>query len=184
MSCGNCKCDCSCTPEKGDQGLPGIQGEQGIQGVQGIQGEQGEQGDQGIQGVPGDDADALFGSWISLPLDNSWVPSATAPEYCKNNSELALLRGSVSRDFTSNGFDSLIATLPVGYRPTTTIRIPVHFQRAAGGQVGAFTTNRFMTLELNTLGELSLMQYNGIIGGLGYYTILVDLSAIMYRAEQ
>ena len=56
MSCGNCKCDCSCTPEKGDRGLPGIQGDLGIQGTQGLKGNtgnQGAQGEQGIQGEPG-----------------------------------------------------------------------------------------------------------------------------------
>lgn len=48
MACGKCKCDCSCTPEKGDRGLPGIQGEQGPQGPQGIPGPAGPQGDPGV----------------------------------------------------------------------------------------------------------------------------------------
>lgn len=46
MGCTN-KCNCSCVPEKGDQGLPGLPGEQGMQGVQGIQGIPGDNGTNG-----------------------------------------------------------------------------------------------------------------------------------------
>ena len=53
MSCGNCKCDCSCTPKKGDQGLPGSQGDPGIQGTQGIQGPNGADGADGNDGATG-----------------------------------------------------------------------------------------------------------------------------------
>ena len=53
MSCSNCKCDCSCTPKKGDQGLPGSQGDPGTEGTQGIQGPDGADGADGNDGATG-----------------------------------------------------------------------------------------------------------------------------------
>lgn len=186
MSCGNCKCDCSCTPEKGDRGLPGIQGEQGIQGVPGIQGADGADGidgAQGIQGLPGDDADVLFGAWNTLTLVNGWAnnPLPSNPEYCKNNSELALMRGAIHKTFTSVGGADLIGILPVGYRPSDVVRFPVYVQISDGGQITAFTGTKWMTVELNTLGELYLMQ---IIGTGDNWNTTIDLSSITFRAEQ
>lgn len=87
MSCGNCKCDCSCTPEKGDRGLPGMKGEQGEQGDQGLkgdqgdQGEQGEQGPEGIQGPQGDPATefpliVINGQSSSIPITTAGIANA------------------------------------------------------------------------------------------------------------
>jgi hypothetical protein len=181
MACGNCKCDCSCTPEKGDRGLPGIQGEQGPQGPQGIPGPQGNDGPQGVQGPPGQDgsdANAVFGPWIGLTLQNGWG-AVTPAEYCKNNAELAILRGRVKKTFFSPTTNDLIATLPVGYRPTADLRFPVWFDQT-GGTITSFGDNGFMVVDLNTLGELRLVTAAGI----GDSITTIDLAPIMYRAEQ
>jgi len=186
MSCTNCKCDCSCTPEKGDQGLPGLQGDDGIQGVQGIQGIQGIPGNDGAigpQGPAGTSVDCAFEVWTTLTLDNLWTV-VTTPEHTRNDCELALIRGRVRKEFAVSGVNDLIATLPVGYRPNTTLRLPVYWERDNGGQLTAFINNGWMTVEINNLGELKLLQYSGVVGGAGFYTVLLDLSSIVYRAEQ
>lgn len=182
MACGKCKCDCSCTPEKGDQGLPGTQGEAGPQGPQGIQGEQGPEGPQGPQGPAGNDgndANAVFEPWINLTTQNSWGPVSTV-EYCKNLSELALVRGRVHKTFFFPASNDLIATLPAGYRPTADLRFPVWFEVTGGSQITSFSNNGFMVVELNTLGELRLVQ--ALTAGDSTYTL--DLAPIIYRAEQ
>ena len=180
MSCNSCKCDCSCTPEKGDQGLPGIPGDAGEQGAQGIQGEQGAQGDQGIQGVRGQDGtDPVFENWNDIVLENGWAALVT-PQYCKNSNELAMLRGTLVKTFSNVSSQILIAKLPPTYRPTIDLNIPVYFQRTGGGQITAFTDNEFMTVKLNTLGELILLQASGF----GDFQVAIDLAAITYRAEQ
>lgn len=75
MSCSNCKCDCSCTPEKGDQGLPGPAGDTGAQGVQGIQGNDGADGAEGPEGPQGPAGGALaFGTRTSnVNVTGAWV---------------------------------------------------------------------------------------------------------------
>jgi len=180
MSCTSC--NCSCTPKKGDQGLPGSQGDPGIQGIQGIQGETGDVGPQGIQGIQGNPgtpgSDASFGAWIGLALVNGWAPNTTV-EYCKNDSELGLLRGRPTKLFSSFVSNDLIGTLPVGYRPSVDMRFPVYWSKT-GSSITAFQNNGWMTVELTTTGELRMVS---AISAGSPVQVLVDLSSIIYRIE-
>ena len=111
MSCNSCKCDCSCTPEKGDRGLPGIPGDSGVQGVQGIEGDQGLKGDpgdigpQGPQGDPGDPATEFplvvaFGQPSNIPITAASPISGS--RLCSPGAVFQILPAIINDDLSYN----------------------------------------------------------------------------------
>jgi hypothetical protein len=60
---------------------------------------------------------ATFDGWNNLTLQNSWVTfGSETPQYTKRSDETVWVHGSVANGTTTDG--TVIATLPVGYRPS------------------------------------------------------------------
>ena len=60
-------------------------------------------------------------SWQNLPLQNGWQhhPSYNNVQYSKSFDGVVYLRGSANKGKTDN--ETVIGTLPVGFRPTQTL---------------------------------------------------------------
>ena len=130
-------------------------------------------------GTDGTDGSAGFNSWNNIILENDWVgENEVSPQYCKNNADLGLLRGGIYKDFVTNEINDLIGTLPANYRPSRYQRFPVYWKRT-GAIIESMANNGFMTVSLDTNGELRLLQATGSLKG----RFTLDLSSITYRIE-
>jgi hypothetical protein len=82
-------------------------------------------------------ANAVQSGWIPLTLLNGWVgPAApyTPPQYMLDSVGFIHLTGRLSGGTTTQG--TIIATLPVGYRPRWTMSFPIVTNNGSGDQIG------------------------------------------------
>jgi hypothetical protein len=131
---------------KGDKGDPGVQGDKGDPGAQGIQGIQGPKGDKGDTGEPApinhqhqiSDVSGLQivlsakaaidhthppDTWQDIPLASSWSNYGTSyvsAQCRKLVGSLIEVRGTIKKS-TTVVVNEVVATLPVGYRPSATM---------------------------------------------------------------
>jgi hypothetical protein len=116
-----------------------------------VQGPQGPQGDDGPEG-PG----ATFGSWIDLAVGSySWSNVGASSDYIQSSSGLTMLRGLISKNYTSGGNGDLIAILPIGFRPSLRMKFQVYWS-FTGGAVTSFSNNSYSTVQVNTDGRVTL----------------------------
>ena len=137
-----------------------------------VQGPQGDQGDVGPAG-PG----ATFGAWTDLSVaSNSWSNVGASSDYVQNTSGLTMLRGLITRTFSSGGNGALIAILPVGFRPTLRMKFPVYWD-FSGGAITSFSDNAYTVVQVEVDGRVTLLKHFGS-------TTTIDLSPISFYAEQ
>jgi hypothetical protein len=102
-------------------------------------------------------------NWIDLTLGSSWVsylPTEPVLGYWRDSSGIVRLRGII-KGGTLN--PNIIATLPVGFRPLTTLRIAIP------------TSTGFGWVQINPTGAISLVTGSNL---------WADFSGISFRAEQ
>lgn len=94
------------------------------------------------QASPGTDE-----SWHTLTLSNGWVAGAITPQYRMMPDGTVLLRGLMTGGTTADG--TIIATVPVGYRPTSRSR----FITAESG-----TGNDWRHVSVDTNGNITVFH--------------------------
>lgn len=93
-------------------------------------------------------------SWYEVTLLNSYTSDDKGFMYCKDNSENVFLNGIFKRD-TAPVQGEEICVLPMGFRPTRTLRFPIVASRGTSGSYatfGAITTDgvvRFNTMQVS-----------------------------------
>lgn len=86
----------------------------------------------------------------SNQLLNDWVPYESGfatPGYIKTSGGVVFLRGLIKNGTTTNG--TVVATLPVGYRPNTRVTMPVTARSSAG-------TNESAVVQIQTNGDIQI----------------------------
>lgn len=173
------------TGPQGTTGAVGATGQTGPAGPVGPTGPAGLTGPTGATGATGATGNDSFGPWQQLVTTIDWLaevtPGSIEPKIRKNTNGLTLLKGAVYKEFSSVTSNDLVAVFPIGYRPISLLRFPVYFERTGGATQDTFSDNNWMTVSLETNGELRLLYAFGT--GIGTHITKIDLSSIIFISE-
>ncbi|GAX41527.1 hypothetical protein NIES4075_25000 [Tolypothrix sp. NIES-4075] len=152
------KGDTGATGAQGIQGLKGDKGDTGATGAtgaQGIQGLKGDKGDTGATGAAGADASVVPGAWQDITLITGWSNYATgytSPQCRKLIGNLIEVKGTIKKATTPLA-NEVIATLPVGYRPTEIMMLTT------------WASNGYSRIQVEPNGSIKLIA--GVAAGAG-----------------
>lgn len=138
----------------------------------------GPQGPVGPAGPAGGNATVPINAWTALPYASAWADLGggwQGGSYRRDPLGMVQLRGlvrNISATFSFGGANSVIATLPVGYRPVNPLRVD------CGATDGSTAANGHVMVDISAAGALTLTgSSDGRIttGALGTYVSLEDI---------
>jgi hypothetical protein len=122
------------------------------------------------------------GAWAALALNANWteVGAPDSPALYLNDGSNVSVRGKLSYDITTggSGANKVISTLPVGSRPSKPIRFVCFYAYSMSGTFTGFTSNINATVEVQTNGDIVLLNVSSAGGSAT--AVQIDLSPIQF----